>query len=86
MVQKNYLKKLSKKKLFITDDYQVLKSLDFIIVCIGTPVDEYMSPKINPFLDCIKEISEICDKEACIIISEFNFSRNIFKNRKLIQR
>ncbi len=59
---------LKKGNLSITNSYDSIKNKDFIIVCIGTPVDEYMSPKIKPFLNCIEQISKHSDQQSCIVI------------------
>ena len=77
---------LEKGNLNITDSYDSLKAKNYIIVCIGTYIDEYMAPKITAFMECIEDISNKCDKETCVIIRSsiypgiFSRIENVFKN------
>ena len=59
---------LKNQKLNITDSYEVLRDSEVVIVCIGTPVDEYMAPIIDGFMDCINKISLYAPKDAHVVI------------------
>lgn len=59
---------LEKGLLRVSDAYDDLCSADVVVVCIGTPVDEYMSPILAPFLQCIEDISCKVKKDALIVI------------------
>lgn len=59
---------LSAGRLHLTDSYASLREADVAIVCIGTPVDEYMSPILAPFLQCIEDISANIKKETLVVI------------------
>ena len=59
---------LEKGLLHLTDSYATLAETDVAIVCIGTPVDEYMSPILAPFLQCVEEISANIRKETLVVI------------------
>ncbi|MFC1559525.1 nucleotide sugar dehydrogenase [Candidatus Margulisiibacteriota bacterium] len=41
------LKKVINKKLFVYDDPGVIKSAKYVVVVIGTPVDEHLNPKFT---------------------------------------
>jgi UDP-N-acetyl-D-mannosaminuronic acid dehydrogenase len=43
------LRALANDKLHFTDDQQRVAAADYVIVTIGTPVDEYLSPKFRVF-------------------------------------
>ena len=47
MVQKSSLKK-TLKKLFISKNYDDVFLCKNIIITIGTPIDEYLNPKVKP--------------------------------------
>ncbi len=59
---------LQNGRLHLTDSYASLKEADVAIVCIGTPVDEYMSPIFAPFLNCIEEISSNISTDTLVVI------------------
>ena len=59
---------LEKGLLRLSDSYSSLADADVVIVCIGTPVDEYMSPILAPFLQCIEDISDNINKDTLVVI------------------
>jgi UDP-N-acetyl-D-mannosaminuronic acid dehydrogenase len=59
---------LEKGLLRLSDSYSSLADADVVIVCIGTPVDEYMSPILAPFLQCIEDISDNIKKDTLVVI------------------
>ena len=63
------LKKALKRNLIhITSLPEEIKNARNIIFCIGTPIDEYLNPKTNQFLDVIAEYSKFINKDQLIII------------------
>ena len=50
------LKKNLNKNLFLSSNYDDLFLSKNIIITIGTPIDEYLNPKINNFLSIFKKI------------------------------
>ncbi len=62
------LKKNLKKKLFISKNYNDVFQCKNIIITIGTPIDEYLNPKLNHFVNIIKNISSKIKKDHNIII------------------
>ncbi len=61
-------KALAKNLISITSHIEEIKYSKNIIFCIGTPIDEYLNPKTNQFLDVIAEYSKFINKEQLIII------------------
>ncbi|MFN9644734.1 MAG: nucleotide sugar dehydrogenase [Cyanobacteriota bacterium] len=59
---------LQQGRLHLSDSYASLREADVAIVCIGTPVDEYMSPILAPFLNCIEEISNNIETDSLVVI------------------
>lgn len=59
---------LEKGRLQVSDQYTALSNADVVIVCIGTPVDEYMSPILAPFLQCIEDISSNIKQDTLVVI------------------
>jgi UDP-N-acetyl-D-mannosaminuronic acid dehydrogenase len=59
---------LDNQLLAITDDYRLTSECDVIIVCIGTPVDEYLSPVLKPFASCIDMLAKNAPRDALIVI------------------
>ncbi|MDD5430730.1 MAG: nucleotide sugar dehydrogenase [Candidatus Pacebacteria bacterium] len=44
---------LKKKKLFVSDSPRVIKQSDMVLLVIGTPVDEYLSPDVSQIMKAI---------------------------------
>ncbi len=61
-------KALSKNLIKITSEISEVKNAKNIIFCIGTPIDEYLNPKTNQFLDCIKEYSKYIGENQLVVI------------------
>ena len=51
-----------------SSDFDIIKSSKNIIVCIGTPVDEYLNPKFENFFNLFYNLKEILKKNQTIII------------------
>ncbi len=51
--------KLLNNGIFVTNDFKYLKQSKTIIICIGTPIDEYFNPKIDLFFKLIFDIKNI---------------------------
>ena len=56
------------KGIKITDNLKSIKNSKIIIVCIGTPVDEYFNPKLDSFFKVIKEIKKYISSNQTVII------------------
>ena len=63
------LKKCLKKKTIFTNfDYKPLKNSKFIIICIGTPIDQKLKPKVKEFLSFFHFLKKRVNKSQIIII------------------
>ena len=64
------LKKMIKKKdaLTVSSDIRSVSQARYIIVAIGTPVDEYLNPNVRVFLEFFKELKKYLKKNQTIII------------------
>jgi len=66
---KNLLNKILKKKIFsISNHISEIKKKDIIIICIGTPIDEYMNPIHSIIKECIDHILPYLSKGQLIIL------------------
>jgi len=61
-------KSLKKKNIYFSTDPRVIKFSKFLIICIGTPVDEHANPKFNVIDGLIKLLREQIDTLNQIII------------------
>ncbi len=63
------LKKMLKKRCILaTSDLQKVKESKFIIICIGTPIDNSLNPEIKNFLNFFKILKKYIEKDHQIII------------------
>ena len=61
-------KALERSLISITSQAAKIKNAKYIVVCIGTPVDEYLNPKVNQFLDAISIYREYITEKQIVII------------------
>lgn len=59
---------LKKKKIEATLNTQHLKKSKFIVVCIGTPIDQKLRPEIKNFLNFFRSLKKYLSKDQIIII------------------
>ena len=59
---------LKKKCILATSDLQKVKESKFIIICIGTPIDNTLNPEIKNFLNFFKILKKYIKKDHQIII------------------
>ena len=66
---KPLLKRMIKlKRIKATNKMQELKNSKYIIICIGTPIDESLNPEIKIFLNFFKVLKKYISKNQIIII------------------
>lgn len=64
------LQKVIDKNLFISNEKQVIANSYFLLVVIGTPVDEHLNPQFTLFKEFFKDIIDyICDDHHIILRS-----------------
>jgi len=61
-------KALERNLISITSKAETIKHAKYIVVCIGTPVDEYLNPKVNQFLDAMSIYREYITEKQIVII------------------
>ena len=59
---------LDKKNLVISLDIKDVAKAKYVIVAIGTPIDEYMNPKTRQFLEFFDNLKKHLDPDQIIII------------------
>jgi UDP-N-acetyl-D-mannosaminuronic acid dehydrogenase len=65
---KEQLKKVLGKNLFVTSDRSIISNGKFIILALGTPVDEHLNPEFSHFNKCITDILKYISDDQHIII------------------
>lgn len=68
-------KVLRKKTLEVCLDKRVVGQARYIIIAIGTPVDEYLNPKTRAFLDFIDSFKKYFNNDQTIIIRSTVYPR-----------
>ncbi len=81
----NSLKKtLKNKKLQLSLNFEDVKKSKYIILTIGTPIDEYLNPKLSNFLDLINQLGKIVKKNQILIIRSSIYPNMFNKIKKLM--
>ena len=63
------LKKVIKNgKLSISQDIKIISNARYVIITIGTPLDEYLNPKIRSFLNFFDQLIKYLDPDQTIIV------------------
>jgi UDP-N-acetyl-D-mannosaminuronic acid dehydrogenase len=62
------LKKVIHKKLFLTDKLDVVKDCEFVIVVIGTPVDEHLNPTYKQIMAFFESMKPFLRKGQIVIL------------------
>ncbi len=62
------LREVIGKTLFITDDLSSVAESKIIIITIGTPVDEYLSPKARPLFELAEKMVPHLRPDQCIVL------------------
>src|SRR5260221_3737867 len=62
------LKRVIGKTLHVADNLSDVSRAKTIIVTIGTPIDEYLNPKIRPILGLAQQMVDYVGEEQCLIL------------------
>jgi UDP-N-acetyl-D-mannosaminuronic acid dehydrogenase len=62
------LKEVLGKTLMLSSDIDDVREAEYVIVTIGTPVDEYLNPKLRSLLELFGKLQPYLDPEQTIII------------------
>ena len=61
-------KMISKKKIFATEKLSEVKKAKYIIICIGTPIDDRLNPKLKNFTNFFYSLKKYLNRNHIIII------------------
>jgi UDP-N-acetyl-D-mannosaminuronic acid dehydrogenase len=78
------LKEVINKTLFLSDDISTLSKARYIIIAIGTPVDEYLNPKLRALLDLFTKLHPYLSNEQTIIIRSTVYPRTCMQILQLL--
>jgi len=59
---------IRKKKIYATNELKEVQKSKYIIVCIGTPVDKNLNPKLKSFISFFYELKKFLRKDQIVII------------------
>ena len=66
---------LDNGNLTVSTKPDCIAEANYVIIAIGTPVDEYLNPKTRQFLEFIKDIKKYLDPAQVIIVRSSIFPR-----------
>ena len=70
----NDLKEIVKKGMLkATSDFSFIKDVDFIAICVPTPLDEHQQPDISYVENSAKEISKYLSKETMVVLESTTY-------------
>lgn len=68
-----FLKKKHKKNVFFTSDFKKINDLDFIILCLPTPLTKNKRPDLSYIKDTIKKIKPFLKKGQCLSLESTTY-------------
>lgn len=79
------LKKVLGEKLFISPERSVISDSYFVIVAIGTPVDEHLNPEFTIFKNFFDEISDLLSDDQHIILRSTVYPGSTEKIKRFLE-
>lgn len=68
------LKKLvEEKRLSATNDFSFIREVDFIAICVPTPLDKHQQPDISYVRDSAKEIAKYLKRETMVVLESTTY-------------
>lgn len=77
---------LAKQRLLLSSDPRDIARAKHVVVAIGTPVDEYLNPKLRSLLDLFERIRPYLDPEQVIVIRSTVFPHTCGHVRTFLNR
>ena len=77
---------IKKKSLNTNSDYKPIKTSKFIIICIGTPIDQNLKPRVKEFLNFFYFLRKLLNKSQIIIIRSSIFPGVFNKICKILKK
>ena len=75
-----------KKNLFTSHGYESLKTSKYILICIGTPIDNNLKPKVKEFLNFFYFLKKLVNKSQIIVIRSSIFPGVFDKVCKILEK
>ncbi|HSB03686.1 MAG TPA: nucleotide sugar dehydrogenase [Thermodesulfobacteriota bacterium] len=79
------LQEVLNNKLFLSSDKKAIAESHFVIVCIGTPVDEHLNPQFTAFKRFFHEILDFLGEEQHIILRSTVFPGTTHKVKEYLE-
>ena len=76
---------LKKKLFFFEDNLNFMLKSKFIIICIGTPINNHLKPNLNNFFKLIKKIRQKINKDQILIIRSSVYPGTIKKIQQILK-
>ena len=80
------LKRVIGKTLHLAPDISAVRRADVIVITIGTPVDEYLNPKVMPIFTLAEELLPHLRPEQLIVLRSTVFPRTSERLRELFEK
>lgn len=64
---------VNKGKFSATTDFSVLSDVDFIAICVPTPLDDHQQPDISYVRDSAREISKYLKKDTIVVLESTTY-------------
>ena len=80
------LKKSIGKTLFCSSEIESVGQARFLIICIGTPVDEYLNPKLRSMLDLFSKLRPYLHNQQTIVIRSTVYPRTCHQIHNLLEK
>ncbi len=75
-----------KKKIFVSNNYAPIKTSKYIIICIGTPINQNLKPRVKEFLSFFYFLKKIVSRSQIIIIRSSIFPGVFKKVAKILDK
>jgi UDP-N-acetyl-D-mannosaminuronic acid dehydrogenase len=79
-------KTLENKNLNLSNDINSISKAKYVIIAIGTPVDEYLNPKVRAFLKFFEQIRAYLDEDQTIIVRSTVYPRTCSQVLNLLDK
>ena len=76
---------LKKKLFFFENNLDLLLKSKFIIICVGTPINNNLKPNLDNFYKLIKKIKQKIDKDQILIIRSSVYPGTIKKIQQILK-
>lgn len=64
---------VEQKKLVATDDFSFIQDMDFIAICVPTPLDAHQQPDISYIKNSTRQLSKYLKKETIVVLESTTY-------------